>query len=249
MFKLCVIVPVYNHPQHIQALVEFVRERQLPVILINDGSNTACTSVLRQIDAAQSDVTLLEHASNQGKGQAVQTGLRHASVQGYSHALQIDADGQHHWPDIDTFIATSQQHPAAVVIGAPQYDDSVPRQRLYARYATHIWVWINSLSFAIKDSMCGFRVYPLAASMAALDSAKLEPRMGFDTEILVRLHWRATPVINIPTPVTYPADGSSHFQPWRDNWGISKVHTRLFFGMLARAPQLLWRKLASIGRG
>lgn len=249
MFKLCVIVPVYNHPQHIQALVEFVRQRDLPVILINDGSNDACTAVLQQINAAHPDVTLLEHTSNQGKGQAVQTGLRHAYAQGYSHALQIDADGQHHWPDIDTFIATSQQQPTAVVIGAPQYDDSVPRKRLYARYATHIWIWINSLSFAIKDSMCGFRVYPLAASIQVLDSAKLEARMGFDPEILVRLHWLATPVINIPTPVIYPADGNSHFLLWRDNLGISRVHTRLFFGMLLRLPVLLWRNLVGARRG
>jgi hypothetical protein len=38
----------------------------------------------------------------------------------------------------------------------------VPKGRLYGRYATHVWIWINTLSFEIRDSMCGYRVYPLA---------------------------------------------------------------------------------------
>lgn len=244
MHKLCVVIPVYNHPQCIAALCEFLRARQLPIILVNDGSEAQCTALLQTIAAQNCGIELVEHAVNRGKGAAVQTGLLRASELGYSHALQLDADGQHHWPDVDKFIAASHAAPQAVIIGAPQYDDTVPKKRLYGRYATHIWVWINTLSLAIKDSMCGFRVYPLAATTALLRRQQLEPRMGFDTEILVRLHWAGTEVVNLPTPVIYPENGASHFHVWRDNWGISKVHTRLFFGMLLRLPQLLWRRIS-----
>ena len=41
----------------------------------------------------------------------------------------------------------------AIIAGYPIYDESVPKLRLYARYLTHVWVWINTLSLAIKDSM------------------------------------------------------------------------------------------------
>jgi hypothetical protein len=44
--------------------------------------------------------------------------------------------------------------------------------------------------------------------------------------------------------VTYPQDGLSHFRLGLDNWLITKMHTRLAFGMLVRAPLLLWRKVA-----
>jgi hypothetical protein len=47
----------------------------------------------------------------------------------------------------------------------------------------------------------------------------------------------------MPTSVTYPSDGVSHFKMWRDNVRISWMHTRLFFGMLWRAPWLLARRL------
>ena len=137
----------------------------------------------------------------------------------------------------------SAEHPDAVISGCPVYDQSVPKGRLYGRYLTHVWVWINTLSLQIRDSMCGFRVYPLAATLALLNRAQIGRRMDFDVEILVRLHWQGVPIRNRPTRVIYPEDGVSHFQLWRDNARISKMHARLFFGMLLRMPQLLWRKL------
>ena len=89
------------------------------------------------------------------------TGLRHAAQQGYSHALQIDADGQHRIADIPRFLEQAVAHPRALIVGCPEYDSTVPVLRLWARYLTHVWVSINTLSRQIKDSMCGFRVYPL----------------------------------------------------------------------------------------
>jgi hypothetical protein len=120
----------------------------------------------------------------------------------------------------------------------------VPKARLYGRLLTHVWVWINTLSLAIKDSMCGFRVYPLADVVDVIDHARLGRRMDFDPEIAVRLVWRGLKVVNLPTPVSYPRDGVSHFDTLWDNVRISGMHARLFFGMLLRAPLLLWRRVA-----
>ncbi|GHU20338.1 hypothetical protein FACS189475_09020 [Betaproteobacteria bacterium] len=117
----------------------------------------------------------------------------------------------------------------------------MPKGRLYGRYLTHVWVWINTLSLRIPDSMCGFRIYPLAAVMPLLPVLARASRMDFDTEILVRLDWAAAPIVNLPVAVRYPVGGLSHFQPLRDNLRISAMHTRLFFGMLHRFPQLLAR--------
>src|SRR6185295_7595695 len=112
--------------------------------------------------------------------------------------LQIDADGQHDAPDIPKFLARARAKPGAVICGVPVYDESVPLGRLVGRYATHVWVWINTLSLAIRDSMCGFRVYPLAPVVALFDAVALGRRMDFDTEVLVRLHWRHVPIVNVP---------------------------------------------------
>ena len=238
-----VVIPVYNHAQAIAALVDRILAHEVAVLLVDDGSNAPCAELLDQLTAEYDSVSLLRLSPNQGKGAAVMAGMREAGRRGYSHVLQIDADGQHNSDDIPGFLAESAEHPDAVISGCPVYDQSVPKGRLYGRYLTHVWVWINTLSLQIRDSMCGFRVYPLAATLALLNRAQIGRRMDFDVEILVRLHWQGVPIRNRPTRVIYPEDGVSHFQLWRDNARISKMHARLFFGMLLRMPQLLWRKL------
>ena len=171
-------------------------------------------------------------------------GMREAYQAGYSHALQIDADGQHDTADVQQFIEGGMHHPLAIICGQPRYDASVPKGRLYGRYITHFWVRIETLSSVIGDSMCGFRLYPLQSTCNLINSVKLPERMDFDIEILVRLAWRGLVFKNIATKVIYPPDGLSHFNMLRDNIRITKMHTRLCCGMLLRLPLLLWRKVS-----
>jgi glycosyltransferase involved in cell wall biosynthesis len=243
MFKPCVVIPVYNHQHAIGAMAEAVLAQHVPCILVDDASNADCAAELDRIAAAHpAQVVLLRHRVNQGKGAAVLTGFQRAAELGYTHALQIDADGQHRATDIARFIAIAQQYPRAVVAGCPQYDDSVPKIRLYARYLTHICVWINTLSLAITDSMCGMRLYPLAPTLALHRRRRFGRRMDFDTDILVRLYWAGLHVINVPTRVGYPTDGVSHFRMLRDNVLITRMHFRHLAGMLLRIPQLIMRR-------
>jgi glycosyltransferase involved in cell wall biosynthesis len=243
MFKPCVVIPVFNHQRAVGAVVTGVVAQNLPCILVDDGSSAGCSTALDELAVAfPGAITLLRHPSNRGKGAAVLTGLRYAAQAGYSHALQIDADGQHRSADIPRFIEQASAHPEALIVGSPEYDHTVPMLRLYARHLTHVWVSINTLSRQIKDSMCGFRVYPLAPVMALDQRVKLGTRMQFDSEVLVRLYWDGLRILNVSTPVIYPADGISHFRGWLDNALLSRMHATLFFGMLLRLPVLIARK-------
>ena len=243
-FKPCLLIPIYNHGSSIRATVERLSCFKLPIFIVDDGSDTATRSILAELAEEQALVRLFHLPVNGGKGSAVMHGMRKAFKSGFSHTLQIDADGQHNTADVPRFLEHGETNPDAVICGQPIYDDSVPKGRLYGRYVTHFWVWIETLSFAIGDSMCGFRLYPLAATCRLIDRVRLPTRMDFDTAIVVRLVWKGLPFVNIPTRVTYPADGISHFDLWRDNLRITRMHTRLFFAMLPRLPLLLWRKLA-----
>lgn len=240
-FKPCAVVPVYNHERSLPSVIRTLLDEDLHCIIVDDASCAAAAQVIDQL-AQHPSVHLLRHDQNLGKGAAVSSGLREASRLGFSHALQVDADGQHDLGGVPLFLDRASQAPDALVCGYPKYDSSVPKSRLYGRYLTHVWVWINTLSLSIRDSMCGFRVYPLPTTLALLDSTVLGKRMDFDTEILVRLHWREQPMVWLPTRVHYPTDGISHFRVWRDNLLISSMHARLFAGMLLRAPVLLWRR-------
>lgn len=242
MFKPCVVIPVYDHERAIGEVAAGVVGQRLPCILVDDGSSAACAAVLDEVAAAApSEISLLRHPVNRGKGSAVLTAVRYAAGRGYTHAVQIDADGQHRVGDIPRFLEQAALHPGALIVGCPEYDLTVPPLRFWARYLTHIWVSINTLSRQIKDSMCGFRVYPLAPLVALDKRCRLAARMNFDIDVLVRLYWDGLEIINLPTPVIYPKNGVSHFRAWADTVLISRSHALLFFGMLQRVPALIAR--------
>jgi glycosyltransferase involved in cell wall biosynthesis len=242
-FLPCAVIPVYNHERAVGKVVGAVRAVGLACVLVDDASGPECARELDRLAAEDSHVSLVRLPRNLGKGGAVTAGLRAAHAAGYTHALQIDADGQHALGDVSRFIEEARTHPDTLICGRPVFDEAMPRGRFYGRYLTHWMVWLNTLSFAIPDSMCGFRVYPLTSVLKLLDSARLGSRMDFDVEILVRLHWRGQPMRWLPTRVSYPLDGVSHFRLVWDNVLMVRLQLLLLAGMLVRMPMLLWRKV------
>lgn len=242
IFRPCVLIPCYNHGAMIASVLSRLAPFGLPCLVVDDGSEAITRQELERLAAEQPQMTLIRLAQNAGKGAAVIRGLEACARAGYSHAVQVDADGQHAIEDIPKLLALAERHPDALISGQPIYDDSIPRSRLYGRWVTHVWVWIETLSLQLKDSMCGFRVYPVAPTLRLAAREPLGKRMDFDTEVMVRLYWQGNTSVFLPTRVTYPQDGLSHFDALKDNVRISLMHTRLFFGMLPRMPGLLFRR-------
>ncbi len=212
------------------------------MIVVDDGNEPETANQIGALHNPDVGVTVVRRDQNGGKGAAVKTGLREARRAGWSHAVQIDADGQHDLDALGDLIAQSRANPYAMVCGVPRYDDSIPGARKAGRYITHVWVWIETLSRDISDSMCGFRVYPLADTIAVLDRETLGDRMDFDTEILVHMHWRGLDFVELPVRVIYPENNVSNFRMLKDNVAISLMHTRLALQMPVRAPIRWWRR-------
>lgn len=226
-FRPVVIIPCRNHGLTVEKVLEGLEPLGLPVIVVDDGSDAVTREALDELAPRCPEMTLLRHEVNRGKGAALTTGLHYAEKEGYTHALQVDADGQHDLADAPTLLESAKRDPNALWSARPLYDESVPKKRLIGRYVTHVWVWIETLSFEIVDSMCGYRVYPIAPTLAILKTKHVGQFMDFDTEIMVRLYWKGLRVRFVPSRVIYPEDGYSNFRMWEDNVRISKMHTRL----------------------
>lgn len=248
--KTCIVVPHYDHFEQFEPYLPKLAAAGLPIIVVDDASPaTSVASLAALLEGVASDARLIRHEYNQGKGAAVTSGLRAAHAAGFTHALQIDADGQHDPNGIADILAAAEKHPRALVCGVPVFDDSVFRFRYYARYITLWFARLESLSMGIRDAMCGFRVYPLAEINPMLEKVSFGRNMAFDCEILVRATWAGISLHNVPVRVSYPSDGKSHFRYFRDNVDISWMHTRLIVGMVLRLPMLLGRKLIPGGAG
>ena len=239
MFKPCIVIPVFNHGMLLQKNIGEILSFNVPLILINDGSDLETSKILTEIAAENKQIILHNLSKNYGKGAALRRAFFIAFENSFTHAVQIDADGQHQISDILKFIKLAKSNPEALINGHPIYNKTSPKSRFYGRKITNFWVAIETISFDIKDAMCGFRVYPLAKTTAIFNQKNVSKRMGFDIEIIVLLCWHGVKIINQPTLVKYPADGLSNFKMFRDNLQISILHGKLFFGMLCRIPSLI----------
>ena len=144
-----------------------------------------------------------------------------------THVVQIDADGQHAAADIPKFLDAAKREPGALVLGKPLFDASVPRSRLYGRQLSRAIVWIETLSMAVDDPLCGLRCIPLEPAIRVLSHHPTGDRMDFDPEFVIRMVRAGVPVINVPTHVHYPKHGLSHFHMVNDNLRLARAYLRL----------------------
>lgn len=226
-FVPCVVVPTYDNPLTIRQVVLEARAHVPDVIVVDDGSHEAGRDACARLEA-EGLARVVRRERNGGKGRAVRDGLRAAWEAGFTHAAQVDGDGQHGIAQLREFLRVARDNPTALLLGYPDYRGAVPWVRRLARKITDFWTAIELGGRGIaRDVMVGFRVYPL---VAALEAPVRGERMDFDIEIAVRMAWAGVPIINLPVEIRYLAaeeGGVSHFQHLRDNLRFIWLHSRL----------------------
>lgn len=241
--KLLVLIPSYNTGAALlERTVAAARAQWPDVWVVIDGSTDGSEHTAQQIGG----VRVIVQQPNQGKGAAVLRGIIEAQRAGFTHALTMDADGQHPADRIAEYTALASRHPEALLLGLPVFGPEAPQVRVQGRKISNLWANLETLGWGIGDSLFGMRVYPIEPLLKAFASTPFGRRFDFDTEMAVRIAWQGVPIINVPTPVKYLSReecGVSQFRYGRDNVLLTWMHLRLFLSFLARLPVLVFRKL------
>ena len=243
-----VLIPSYDPGPRAVDTVRAARRAWNPVWVVVDGSLDGSAERLQELAEDDPGLRVLVLPTNQGKGAAVLHGLKLAQTQGYTHALTMDADGQHPADLIPEFMRTSQAQTEAMILGLPVFDVSAPALRVKGRRISNGFVHLETLWTGIGDSLFGFRVYPIAPLTRIMRGQRWMRRFDFDPEAAVRLRWAGVPAVNLPAPVRYltpEAGGVSHFRYGRDNLLLTFMHLRLLMGFVIRLPWLLAEKWRS----
>jgi glycosyltransferase involved in cell wall biosynthesis len=238
----CVIIPSFNSGDLLEKTVLEALQNWDSVIVVDDGSTDQSFDGLRGYQDSNNGLTILSHDKNMGKGAAVITGMSHALQKGFTHAAVFDADGQHSVADLRRFMDQSRLHPEAMVLGVPIFDVEAPALRVNGRLVGNWWTNLETLWGGVRDSLYGFRVYPIEPSLQVMRSIKGGRRFDFDTQLAVRLYWMGIPPLNLDTAVTYKKKtqgGVTHFKYVRDNLLLVCVHTQLTLIAFTMIPRLL----------
>ncbi|HEY5227272.1 MAG TPA: glycosyltransferase family 2 protein [Opitutaceae bacterium] len=235
-----VLIPAFNPGRLLAATVEGALRFWGEVWVVVDGSTDGSHDSLAA--AGRPGLRVIVLPGNGGKGRAVLEGSVSALAAGFTHALVMDADGQHPAARIGDFMASSAAAPGAVICGRPVFGPEAPRARLYGRKLSVGLVRMETSGMGAADPLFGFRVYPLAPLVAVLGATRGARRYDFDPEVAVRLAWAGTPAINLDAECVYvPRErgGVSHFRYLRDNLTMVAMHARLIAALLTgqRSPR------------
>jgi len=245
--KICIIIPVYNSEKLIADVLQSVLQHAENVIVVNDGSTDGTLDAIRHcgLDPQSPDkrITLVSYTKNRGKGYALQCGFQKATEMGFTHAVTMDADGQHLAADIAMLVQAAEKQPDAMIIGARKFDNpNMPQGNIFANNFSNFWFMVQT-GRKLPDTQTGFRVYPLKkVGKMRLFTNRYEAEL----EMLVRSAWRNIPIVSQSINVYYPPinERLSHFRAGKDFFRISVLNTVLcFFAVVYGYPSMFFRKI------
>ncbi len=234
--KICALIPVYNNIETIREVVRRTRAVMEPdVLVIADGSTDGSDEAAREAGAAVRRLT-----TNRGKGAAIRAGLETARDIGYTHAVVIDADGQHLPEEIPRLVDAVWTAPDHLWVCVRRMPESTPEASLRGRAVSNFWTTLNGWQRCL-DAQCGFRCYPIDAT---LKLGCREKGFAFEMEVLVRASWSGIRISHLSVDVIYPREGRiSHFDPLKDNLRASWLSFRMFWSMVARSPFIAYNRI------
>lgn len=231
------VVPVFNNRSTVKSIATECRSYLSHIVVVDDGSTDTDVSAL----FADSDIIVLRHEKNRGKGEAILTALKYIESCGGRFMITIDADGQHYPCDMEKFFPLLQDDEAVVVIGCRRFcGDNIPGKSRIGRKVANFWLRLEA-GVSIDDCQSGFRAYPVRyLTKIALEGS----RYDFETQILAKAVWAGLRLQTVDIGVWYPEPQLrvSSFRPLVDNIRISWMHTRLIIRRLLPIPH---RKLVT----
>ena len=232
--KTIVIIPTYDNPLTIKHVAFDILKYNYDLIIVDDGSDMHVEELFSPEE--HKNIIFLRHTTNQGKGQAIITGIQEARKLGYTHVVSMDGDGQHLASQIAPL--TKDYREDEIVIGARNFDiDNIPFGSKIGRWFSNFWACWDT-GYTITDSLSGFRVYPVSI----LDLPIKTKRFDWEMEVLVRHADAGKSIREAEIECHYPLQEErvSHFRKFEDTMAIVWVHIQI---LPFKWPGMLWHKL------
>ncbi len=222
--RVAALIPAYCEERFIADVARRARAQLAEVLVVDDGSPDATAEQARLAGAE-----VIVHAVNQGKGGAIQTGLRALAGRGCDYILILDGDGQHLPEEIPRFLEVAAREHTKMLVGTRMTDTSAMP---FVRLATNRFM-SGQISLicgqAIPDTQCGFRMIHRALVPLLLDRGG---RFDYETEMLILASWAGERISAVPVSTVYGEETSS-IHPVRDTLRFFKLMLRYWGRRLA----------------
>ncbi len=208
-FRAAVIIPAYNEAGRILRVIEKVKAKGLPVLVVNDGSDDDTAAV-----ASQAGANVISLSSNQGKGAAIREGLSCFLKENYDGIILMDADEQHDPNDLRCFVEALESQNGDLILGNRM---ASPENMPWIRRVTNrvmSFIISSASGQKIPDSQCGFR----ALHRHVVEKIRIKTnRFEAESEMILDAARHGFTIRSIPVASVYAGE-HSHIHPIRDTF-------------------------------
>ncbi|MBU3958482.1 MAG: glycosyltransferase family 2 protein [Candidatus Omnitrophica bacterium] len=205
--KICVIIPTYNEAKVIGGLIRQIRQQDLEVLVVDDGSVDNTPEIARENGA-----TVLRNQTNEGKGASLIKGFGYARQKDYEAVITMDGDGQHLPQDLPYFMRLAQDSDSAIFIGDRM---SKAKNMPSLRFLTNqfmSWLISGVAKQKISDTQCGLRLI----KRQVLEKLKLSTsKYETESEILIKASRLGFKIESVPIKSIYLGE-KSQINPFVD---------------------------------
>jgi dolichyl-phosphate beta-glucosyltransferase len=205
---LSLIIPAFNEEARIGptlgACLEYCHRtaRRVEVIVVDDGSLDRTSTVVNSFASSHPEVRLIRLAENQGKGQAVRSGV--VNAQG-TRILFADADGATPISELESLEAALDGG-ADVAIGSRALQDHSVKinARWYRRAIGRIFHGLVELLTVpgVKDTQCGFKLFRGTVAHDLFSRMRVRG-FSFDVEVLMMAQRGGYRIAEVPVNWTH----------------------------------------------
>lgn len=207
--KLSIIVPVYNEENTVQDVLNKLTDQKLPcakeIIVVNDGSTDNTWKMIKDIKVQTKDFRILSHKLNQGKGEAIKTGIKAANG---DYILIQDADLEYNPEEISKLvkpIMDNKENKSGLAIYGSRFMNKKVIISFPYFLGNRLLTFLTNILYQTKltDMETGYKLLPAGF----LKSIKLKcSHFDIEPEITIRLIKAKVPIIEVP--ISYK--GRSH---------------------------------------
>lgn len=239
---IAVIIPAFNEARFIGSVVLQLKQHPLDVLVVDDGSTDDTAEIAR---AAGAEVLALR--PNQGKGAALNAGIKQACQSQPDAIVLIDADGQHLPDEIYQVVKPILDDEADIAIGS-RYLNNTSNTPTHRKFGHKILNFVTGTAsgVTVSDSQSGYR----ALSPRAYQLLEFSSR-GFSVESEMQFLASEHDLRVLDVPVTIQYLDSEKRSAWRQGASVlngilsltSQYRPLLFFsvpGLVSLLGGIVW---------
>ena len=198
--KICIVIPTYNEAKAIAGIIRRIRQQELEVVVVDDGSQDNTSEI-----AKDNGAIVLRNLINEGKGASLAKGFCYALSRDFEAVITMDGDGQHLPEEIPYFVRLATYSNSGILIG----NRMLKRKNMpYVRLFTNKFMsWLISLAAgqSVPDTQCGFRLIKRQVlERIDLKTSKYET----ESEIIIQASRLGFKIESIPVKSIYEGEKS-----------------------------------------